>query len=93
MAQTKSTQKKTASQIKIPALHARIDRTMDYEGDGVKAIASVNVGGAFAVHGFKVYESTEEGRSVLNPSSKYEKTAERSTAMCFMPSRRKLEPQ
>ena len=46
MAQTKSTQKKTASQIKIPALHARIDRTMDYEGDGVKAIASVNVGGA-----------------------------------------------
>lgn len=73
MAQTKSTQKKTASQIKIPALYARIDRTMDYEGDGVKAIASVNVGGAFAVHGFKVYESTEKGRSVLNPSSKYEK--------------------
>lgn len=73
MTQTKSPQKKEVSKTEIPSLRAKIDRMMDYEGDGVKAIASVNVGGAFAVHGFKVYESAEKGRSVLNPSSKYEK--------------------
>lgn len=43
------------------------------EGDGVRAIASVNIGGAFAARGFKVYESEEKGLSVLNPSSKYQK--------------------
>ena len=73
MAQTKSPQNKAAAKEEIPSLHAKIDRMMDYEGDGVKAIASVNIGGAFAVHGFKIYESAKKGRSVLNPSSKYEK--------------------
>lgn len=70
MATKKSPQK---SAPKLPSINARIDRLIPTEGDGVRAIASVNIGSAFAAHGFKVYESEEKGLSVLNPSSKYQK--------------------
>lgn len=70
MATKKSPQKAAP---KLPSINARIDRLIPTEGDGVRAIASVNIGGAFAAHGFKVYESEEKGLSVLNPSSKYQK--------------------
>ena len=70
MATKKSPQKAAP---KLPSINARIDRLIPAEGDGVRAIASVNIGGAFAAHGFKVYESEEKGLSVLNPSSKYQK--------------------
>ena len=71
MATKKSPQKKAAP--KLPSITAKIDRLIPTEGDGVRAIASVNIGGAYAAHGFKVYESEEKGLSVLNPSSKYQK--------------------
>lgn len=71
MATKKSPQKKAAP--KLPSISARIDRLIPTEGDGVRAIASVNIGGAFAARGFKVYESEEKGLTVLNPSSKYQK--------------------
>lgn len=71
MATKKSPQKKAAP--KLPSISAKIDRLIPTEGDGVRAIASVNIGGAYAAHGFKVYESEEKGLSVLNPSSKYQK--------------------
>ena len=71
MTTKKSPQKKAAP--KLPSITAKIDRLIPTEGDGVRAIASVNIGGAYAAHGFKVYESEEKGLSVLNPSSKYQK--------------------
>ena len=71
MATAKKSPQKAAP--KLPSINARIDRLIPTEGDGVRAIASVNIGGAFAAHGFKVYESEEKGLSVLNPSSKYQK--------------------
>lgn len=70
MATKKSPQKAAP---KLPRITARIDRMIPTEGDGVRAIASVNIGGAFAARGFKVYESKEKGLTVLNPSSKYQK--------------------
>lgn len=70
MATKKSPQKAAP---KLPRITARIDRMIPTEGDGVRAIASVNIGGAFAARGFKVYESEEKGLTVLNPSSKYQK--------------------
>ncbi len=70
MATKKSPQKAAP---KLPRITARIDRLIPTEGDGVRAIASVNIGGAFATRGFKVYESEEKGLTVLNPSSKYQK--------------------
>ena len=71
MATKKLPQKKAAP--KLPSITAKIDRLIPTEGDGVRAIASVNIGGAFAARGFKVYESEEKGLTVLNPSSKYQK--------------------
>ena len=72
---TKKAPQKTAQKQKppLPSITAKIDRLIPTEGDGVRAIASVNIGGAYAAHGFKVYESEEKGLSVLNPSSKYQK--------------------
>lgn len=63
---------KAKPQNKLPTITARIDRLVDYEGTSVKAIASANIGGAFAIHGLKVMES-EKGLFVNMPSSKYEK--------------------
>ena len=70
MATKKSPQKAAP---KLPSINASLDGLLPNEGDGGRAIASVNIGGAFAAHGFKVYESEEKGLSVLNPSSKYQK--------------------
>ncbi len=55
-----------------PAITARIDRLVDYEGSNIKAVASVNVADAFAIHGLKVIDS-EKGLFVSMPQSKYEK--------------------
>ncbi len=69
----KNTQKKTAAKSEIPSITARIDRMVDYEGSKIKAFASVNIGGAFAIHGFKVMESDDGKLSVLCPATKSEK--------------------
>ena len=71
------TPKKTAAPVPekerdVPSLSVRIDRMVEYEGSKVKAIASVNIGNAFAVHGIKVMDS-EKGIFVSMPQSKYEK--------------------
>ena len=74
MATKKSPQKAAQKQKPpLPNITASIDRLVPTEGDGVKALASITVGGHYAIHGFKVYESEEKGLSVLNPSSKYQK--------------------
>ena len=70
MATKKSPQKAAP---KLPSISAKIDRLIPTEGDGVRAIASVNIGSAYAAHGFKVYESEEKGLSVLCPATKSEK--------------------
>lgn len=55
-----------------PSITARIDRMVDYEGSCVRAIASANIAGIFAIHGFKVME-TEKGMFVSMPQTRYEK--------------------
>ena len=44
---------------KAPFIQARIDRLIDYGDSHVKAYASANIGGAFAIHGIKVIESAK----------------------------------
>ena len=39
------------------SISARIDRMVDSANSKVKAVASVTIGGAFAVHGIKVIDS------------------------------------
>lgn len=75
MASKKSPQKKAAqkNQNPLPSITAKIDRLIPTEGDGVRASASITIGGHYACHGFLVYESEEKGLSVLCPATKSEK--------------------
>lgn len=75
---TKKTPQKAApkkEQKNTPSITARIDRMVDYEGSNVKAFASANIAGGFAIHGMKVVDS-EKGLFVSMPQSKYEKDGE-----------------
>ena len=48
---------------------------VNYEGTNVKAVASVNIANAFAVHGIKVCDSAK-GLFVAMPSSSYKKNGQ-----------------
>lgn len=54
----------------VPTLEVRIHRLFDREDSSMRAAASVNIGGAFAVHGIKVLQS-EKGFFISMPSSSY----------------------
>mgnify|MGYP000999256213 CR=1 FL=1 len=62
-----STQAKVSQPIK---LNARIQKLVDNPDGKVKAIASVSIGGAFAIHGIKVIDS-EKGKFVAMPNEKW----------------------
>ena len=53
-------------------ISARIDRMFDSSNSKVKAVASVTIGGAFAVHGLRVIE-TDKGRFISMPQESYKK--------------------
>ena len=55
-----------------PSVSVRIDRLIDYEDSKLKAVASVNIGGAFAIHGIRVMDS-QKGLFVQMPQRSYEK--------------------
>lgn len=65
-------------------IDARIDRMVDYEGSKVKAIASADIGGAFAVHGIKVIDC-EKGLFVQMPQSSFEKDGKKKYNDIFHP--------
>lgn len=67
-----------------PEITARIDRMVDYEGSKVKAIASANIGGAFAIHGIRVVDS-QKGTFVAMPQSSYEKDGQKHYSDLFHP--------
>lgn len=56
----------------VPNITARIDRLVKQDDSSVKAYASVNIGGAFAVHGIKVIDSVK-GTFISMPSNSYKK--------------------
>lgn len=64
--------KKKEQKKALPNITARIDRLIDQEDSNVKAYASVNIGGAFAVHGIKVIDSVK-GIFISMPQSSYKK--------------------
>lgn len=70
MATKKTAAPKAAEKPKLPSIHVRIDRLNDYEGSNVKAFASANIGGTFAIHGIKVVDS-QKGLFVSMPSNSY----------------------
>ena len=64
--------KKKEQKKALPNITARIDRLVEQDDSSVKAYASVNIGGAFAVHGIKVIDSVK-GIFVSMPSISYKK--------------------
>ena len=64
--------KKKEQKQSVPSITAKIDRLVNQEDSSVKAYASVNIGGAFAVHGIRVMDSVK-GIFISMPSNSYKK--------------------
>lgn len=86
MATRKSNSKAPAKAQKrsTPSISARIDRLVDYENSKVKAVASANIGGAFAIHGLRVIDS-QKGLFVQMPQSSYQKDGKTEYSDIFHP--------
>lgn len=65
-------EKKKEQKKALPNITARIDRLVEQDDSSVKAYASVNIGGAFAVHGIKVIDSVK-GTFISMPSNSFKK--------------------
>lgn len=70
MADKKPAASKAAQKKSVPSIQVRIDRLNDYEGSNIKAFASANIGGAFAIHGIRVVDS-QKGMFVSMPQSSH----------------------
>ena len=66
----RNTNKNTNNKKPIPKITARIDQINDNEESSLAAFASVNIGGAVAIHGLRIFES-EKGRFVSMPTRSY----------------------
>ena len=66
----KATAKQQTSDANKVSVDVKIDRMIDKDGSNLKAIASANIGGAFAVHGIKITDS-QKGLFVSMPSTSY----------------------
>lgn len=67
-----------------PSISARIDRLVDYENTKVKAIASANIGGAFAIHGLRVID-LQKGLFVQMPQNSFQKDGKTEYSDIFHP--------
>ena len=86
MATKKTTGKTPAKEQKrsSPSITARIDRLVDYENSKVKAVASANIGGAFAIHGLRVIDS-QKGLFVQMPQSSFQRGGKTEYSDIFHP--------
>ena len=60
------------NRLDAPTVAVRIDRMINRKDSKLKAVASVNIGGAFAIHGIRVVDS-QKGLFVQMPQSSYQK--------------------
>lgn len=67
-----------------PTIAVRIDRMMDREDSKVKAYASANIGGVFAVHGIRVVDS-QKGLFVQMPQRIYQRNGRTAYEDIFHP--------
>ena len=66
----------------LPTIQARIDHITGYEK--VKAFASANIGGAFAIHGLRVVDG-EKGLFVAMPSTSFQRDGKTEYQETFHP--------
>lgn len=67
-----------------PLATVRIDRMVDSENTKIKAIASANIAGAFAIHGIRVIDS-QNGLFVQMPQESYQKNGKTEYKDIFHP--------
>ena len=67
-----------------PSISVRIDRLVDYDNSKLKAIASVNIGGAFAIHGLRVIDS-QKGLFVQMPQKSFQRDGKTEYSDIFHP--------
>ena len=67
-----------------PSITAKIDRLVDYENSKVKAIASVNIGNTFAIHGLRVIDS-QKGLFVQMPQNSFQRNGKTEYSDIFHP--------
>ena len=68
----------------MPTIRAKIDRLADFENSKVKAFASANIGGAFAIHGLRVVDG-EKGLFVAMPSTSFQRDGKTEYQETFHP--------
>ena len=75
---------RTEQERSTPSISVRIDRLVDYDNSKLKAIASVNIGGAFAIHGLRVIDS-QKGLFVQMPQNSFQKDGKTEYSDIFHP--------
>lgn len=68
----------------LPSISARIDHLVDRENSKLRAIASVNIGGAFSIHGLRVIDS-QKGLFVQMPQNSFQKGGKTEYSDIFHP--------
>ena len=66
------TPEKDRQQVEASRITVRIDRLVDNEDTNIRAVASANIGGAFAIHGIRIMDS-HNGLFVQMPQDSYRK--------------------
>ena len=86
MATKKTNSKAPVKQQKrsTPSISVRIDRLVDYDKSKLKAIVSVNIGGAFAIHGLRVIDS-QKGLFVQMPQNSFQRDGKTEYSDIFHP--------
>lgn len=75
---------RTEQERKTPSISVRIDRLVDYDNSKLNAIASVNIGGAFAIHGLRVIDS-QKGLFVQMPQNSFQRDGKTEYSDIFHP--------
>lgn len=75
---------RTEQKRSTPSISVRIDRLVDYDNSKLKAIVSVNIGGAFAIHGLRVIDS-QKGLFVQMPQNSFQRDGKTEYSDIFHP--------
>lgn len=75
---------RTEQKRSTPSISVRIDRLVDYDNSKLKAIASVNIGGAFAIHGLRVIDS-QKGLFMQMPQNSFQRDGKTEYSDIFHP--------
>lgn len=67
-----------------PSLQVKIDKLSNYEGNKVKAFATVTIANSFAIHGVRIING-EKGLFVAMPTSSYQKDGKTEYRETFHP--------